>query len=128
LSPGDLGNVFVRILKALGRTLHSVRPQGHEYLDLIKDQIDASLQWVATEPYSEALYSKVLSTVEVELTLFWRMGKLKGDAPEQAFFARCDDSTMTEEDIAAHRVVCLIGVAPVKPGQFILFDIVQTAS
>ena len=123
---GNLGNAFARFLRTVSKTINP--SQGHEYLDMIKDQIDARLKWVATEPYSEALYAKVLSAVEDELTTFWRMGKLKGVEPENAFFARCDDTTMTQADIAAHRVVCLVGVATVTPGEFILFDIVQTAS
>jgi len=123
MRPDNLGSAFVRIVQAVSSAL---RPSpGHQSIDTIKDQIDASLQWVSSQPNSTALWAKVQSTVENELTVFWTMGMLKGAAEEEAFFARCDESTMTKADIAAQRVVCLIGVAPVTPGQFTLLTVEQ---
>ena len=122
-----LGSALAHFLKTVSNVLSNSASQSHASLDTIKDQLDASLKWVATEPYNEVLYARVLSVIDDELMVFWRMGKLKGADPEQAFFTRCDETTMTPADIAAHRVVCLIGVATVTPGEFILFDIVHTA-
>jgi phage tail sheath protein FI len=48
-----------------------------------------------------------------------------GATPEQAFFVRCDRSTMTEADLANGRVVCEIGVALLKPAEFVIFRIGQ---
>jgi hypothetical protein len=49
------------------------------------------------------------------LTVLWRNGELLGDKPEQAFFVKCDRTTMTQNDIGNGRLVVGIGVAPVKP-------------
>jgi len=50
---------------------------------------------------------------------------LMGTAPEEAYFVRCDRSTMTQNDIDNGRLICLIGVAPVKPAEFVIFRIGQ---
>jgi len=55
----------------------------------------------------------------------WRNGALMGASPEEAFFVRCDRSTMTQNDLDNGRLVCLIGVAPVKPAEFVIFRIGQ---
>ena len=59
------------------------------------------------------------------LTALWRDGALMGAKPEQAFFVRCDRSTMTQNDLDNGRMICLIGVAPLKPAEFVIFRIGQ---
>ena len=55
----------------------------------------------------------------------WRQGALLGDKPEQAYFVRCDRSTMTQNDLDNGRLICLIGVAAIKPAEFVIFRIGQ---
>jgi phage tail sheath protein FI len=55
----------------------------------------------------------------------WKNGALLGSKPEEAFFVRCDRSTMTQNDLDNGRLVCLIGVAAIKPAEFVIFRIGQ---
>ncbi|HNH46247.1 MAG TPA: phage tail sheath C-terminal domain-containing protein, partial [Myxococcota bacterium] len=55
----------------------------------------------------------------------WRNGALLGSKPEEAFFVRCDRTTMTQNDLDNGRLVCLVGVAVVKPAEFVIFRIGQ---
>ncbi len=64
-------------------------------------------------------------TVEDFLLNEWQSGALLGDKPEKAFFVRCDRSTMTQNDLDNGRLVCLIGVAPLRPAEFVIFRIGQ---
>ena len=64
----------------------------------------------------------------VAMLLLWRQGALMGAAPEQAFFVKCDEETNPQEEIDAGKVTTLIGIAPVKPAEFVIFRIGQTAA
>jgi phage tail sheath protein FI len=55
----------------------------------------------------------------------WRSGALMGTTQEEAFFVKCDRTTMTQDDIDNGRLICLIGIAPVKPAEFVIFRISQ---
>jgi phage tail sheath protein FI len=55
----------------------------------------------------------------------WKSGHLMGEKPQEAYFVRCDRSTMTQNDIDNGRLICLIGVAPVRPAEFVIFRIGQ---
>ena len=57
----------------------------------------------------------------------WRDGALMGTTPEEAFFVKCDRTTMTQDDIDNGRLICIIGVAPVKPAELVTFRIAQWA-
>ncbi|MFZ0706967.1 MAG: hypothetical protein WAM71_15270, partial [Candidatus Korobacteraceae bacterium] len=71
------------------------------------------------------LWARVRSSVTDFLMNEWKSGKLKGDKSEEAFFVRCDNTTMTQNDLDNGRLVVVIGVAPVKPAEFIVFQIGQ---
>jgi phage tail sheath protein FI len=99
------------------------------YFAYLERSIDRGTQWAVFEPNGPALWSNVRRTVEDFLLNEWQMGALLGDKPEQAFFVRCDRSTMTQNDLDNGRMVCLIGIAPVRPAEFVIFRIGQwTAS
>ncbi|MPN42787.1 hypothetical protein SDC9_190345 [bioreactor metagenome] len=66
--------------------------------------------------------------IESFLINVWRSGALMGASPEEAFFVKVDMDTMTQSDIADGRLVCLIGVAPVRPAEFVIFRITQKTS
>ena len=91
----------------------------------IERAIDVGTQWVVFEPNNERLWANVRRTIEDFLLVLWRDGMLLGDKPEQAYFVRCDRTTMTQNDLDNGRLICLIGVAPVKPAEFVIFRIGQ---
>jgi phage tail sheath protein FI len=77
------------------------------------------------EPNGERLWANIRDTVTGFLFNEWVSGALLGDKPEQAFFVRCDRSTMTQNDLDCGRLICLIGVAAIKPAEFVVFRIGQ---
>jgi phage tail sheath protein FI len=95
------------------------------YFAYLERSIDRGTQWVVFENNSEPLWAKVTRTVADFLFNEWKSGHLMGTAPEEAYFVRCDRSTMTQNDIDNGRLICLIGVAPVKPAEFVIFRIGQ---
>jgi phage tail sheath protein FI len=92
-------------------------------LIFIEDSIDRGLQWVVFEPNAEPLWARVRRAIVNFLTLVWRNGALEGTKPEEAFFVKCDRTTMTQTDIDSGRLIVLVGVAPVKPAEFVIVRI-----
>jgi phage tail sheath protein FI len=82
-------------------------------------------QWVVFEPNDQRLWARVSDTIRLFLRGQWRLGALSGRTEAQAFFVTCDESTMTQDDILNGRLVCEIGVAPLKPAEFVIFRIFQ---
>jgi phage tail sheath protein FI len=94
----------------------------------VEESIDEGTQWVVFEPNDEKLWKRVVQTITQFLTRVWKDGALMGTKAEEAFFVKCDRSTMTQDDIDNGRLVCLIGIAPVKPAEFVIFRIAQVKS
>jgi phage tail sheath protein FI len=92
-------------------------------LIFIEASIDQGLQWVVFEPNAEPLWARVRRSISNFLTLAWRNGALEGTKPEEAYFVKCDRTTMTQTDIDEGRLICLVGVAPVKPAEFVIVRI-----
>jgi phage tail sheath protein FI len=95
------------------------------YFAYLEHSIDKGTQWAVFEPNGEALWANVRATIRDFLVNEWANGALLGDKPEKAFFVRCDRSTMTQNDLDNGRLVCLIGIAPLKPAEFVIFRIGQ---
>lgn len=91
----------------------------------IEESIKANTNWVVFEPNDEMLWSRVEGTIRVFLTAQWRNGALAGSTADEAFFINIGKSTMTEDDILNGRLICVIGVAPVRPAEFVIFRITQ---
>ncbi len=91
----------------------------------LEHSIDKATQWAVFEPNGEALWRNISRTVTDFLEVQWRNGALMGRSPEEAFFVLCDRSTMSQNDLDNGRLICLIGVAPVKPAEFVIFRIGQ---
>jgi uncharacterized protein len=89
----------------------------------IEASIDRGLQWVVFEPNAEPLWARVTRTITNFLTTVWRNGGLEGVKPEEAFFVKCDRTTMTQTDIDNGRLIVLVGIAPVKPAEFVIVRI-----
>ncbi|MCC6872718.1 MAG: phage tail sheath family protein [Sandaracinaceae bacterium] len=99
------------------------------YFNYLEASIERGTQWSVFEPNGPALWANVRETISSFLYSEWKSGALLGDAPKEAYFVRCDRTTMTQNDLDNGRMVCLIGVAVVKPAEFVIFRIGQkTAS
>ena len=92
-------------------------------LIFIEASIERGLQWVVFEPNSEPLWARVTRVITNFLTVVWRSGALEGTSPEEAFFVRCDRTTMTQTDVDNGRLIVQVGVAPVKPAEFVIVRI-----
>ncbi|HTE44766.1 MAG TPA: phage tail sheath subtilisin-like domain-containing protein, partial [Gemmatimonadaceae bacterium] len=95
------------------------------YFNYLERSIDNSTQWVVFEPNGERLWANIRETVSSFLYNEWTTGALLGASPKEAFFVRCDRSTMTQNDLDNGRLICLIGVAAIKPAEFVIFRIGQ---
>lgn len=95
--------------------------------NVIKESIARSTRWIVFEPNDYTLWKSIRRDVSAFLTLLWRDGALMGRTPAEAFFVKCDEETNPQEVIDAGRVVTLIGIAPVKPAEFIIFRLSQYA-
>ena len=91
----------------------------------VEESIKANTNWVVFEPNSTTLWNRVTRTIETFLATCWRDGALAGSTPSEAFFVECGPTTMTQDDIDNGRLICVIGVAPVKPAEFVIFRITQ---
>ena len=91
----------------------------------IEESIEKGTQWVVFEPNDEPLWARVRRSVTNFLTRVWRDGALQGSTPEEAFFVKCDRTTMTQDDIDTGKLIMQIGIAPVKPAEFVIFRIGQ---
>lgn len=94
----------------------------------IEESIKANTSWAVFEPNDTALWVRVQRTISVFLTNLWRNGSLMGSSPEEAFFVNIGRDTMSQDDIDNGRLICVIGVAPVKPAEFVIFRITQKTS
>jgi len=95
------------------------------YFNYLEASIDRSTQWAVFEPNGERLWANIRETIASFLYNEWRNGALLGSKAEDAYFVRCDRSTMTQNDLDNGRLVCLIGVAALKPAEFVIFRIGQ---
>lgn len=82
-------------------------------------------QWVVFEPNDPRLWARVTDTIRLFLRTQWRLGALYGRTEEQAFFITCDERVMSQDDILNGRLICEIGIAPVRPAEFVVFRIFQ---
>ncbi len=93
------------------------------YFASLEHSLDRGTQWTVFEPNGEQLWKEVRRTVECFLLTEWRRVALRGTKAEEAFFVRCDRSTMTQNDLDDGRLVCVVGVAPLRPAEFVIIRI-----
>ncbi|MEJ2164286.1 MAG: phage tail sheath subtilisin-like domain-containing protein [Desulfobacterales bacterium] len=93
--------------------------------NMIEESIERGTSWTVFESNDPRTWKSIERDIRAFLTLVWRDGALKGATPEQAFFVKCDEETNPPEVIDAGRLVTEIGIAPVKPAEFIIFRIFQ---
>jgi uncharacterized protein len=92
-------------------------------LIFIEHSIDRGLQWVVFEPNAEPLWARVRRTISNFLRIVWRNGGLEGTKVEEAYFVKCDRTTMTQTEIDNGQLIVQVGVAPVKPAEFVIVRI-----
>jgi phage tail sheath protein FI len=85
------------------------------FFNYVGRSLAAGTAWVSTAPYNEATWAQVREEIEAFFIRLWRAGILSGSTPEEAFFVRCDRSTMTENDIEERRVNVVTGWVLVDP-------------
>ncbi len=95
--------------------------------NMIEESIANGTRWVVFEPNDRPLWKSIRRDVSAFLMLQWRQGALMGATPEQAYFVQCDEETNPPEVIDAGMVITVIGIAPVKPAEFVIFRIGQGA-
>jgi hypothetical protein len=91
----------------------------------IEESVLEGTQWVVFEPNDLDLWQRIRRTISAFLLRVWRDGALFGATPEEAFYVKCDSETNPPELVDAGQVVCEIGIAPVKPAEFVVFRIAQ---
>jgi phage tail sheath protein FI len=98
------------------------------YLVYLEHSIDNGSQWAVFENNGPALWARVKESVEEFLYSEFAAGNLLGTSPSEAYHVRCDRSTMTQNDLDNGRLICIIGVALLKPAEFVIFRIGQTTA
>lgn len=93
----------------------------------LRESIDEGTQWVVFEPNTPALWAKISRNITAFLTNVWRAGALFGTSPQEAFYVKCDAETNPPEVRNDGQVITEIGVAVVKPAEFVIFRISQWA-
>ena len=96
--------------------------------NMIKESIAKSTRWIVFEPNDQRLWAMIIRDVRAFLTTLWRDGALVGASADQAFFVKCDAETNPPETVDQGKVVTLIGIAPSKPAEFIIFELSQHAA
>ncbi|HXH22482.1 MAG TPA: phage tail sheath C-terminal domain-containing protein [Dehalococcoidia bacterium] len=91
----------------------------------VKKSLEQGTQWVVFEPNDESLWARVRRDITAFLTRLWGTGALFGATADEAFYVKCDRETNPPEVIDAGMMVCEIGIAPVKPAEFVIFHIRQ---
>jgi phage tail sheath protein FI len=93
------------------------------YLTNLEDSLTKATQFAESQPNGEQLWAKVRQTVAEFLLNEWKSGALRGNSVEQAYFVRCDRTTMTQDDLDNGRLICIIGVAQDRPAEFVIIRI-----
>jgi phage tail sheath protein FI len=136
IAQGALNVAGVNVIRPFGtsmtiwgaRTLAKAQPEyitSRRMLIYLRGSIEAGLQWVVFEPNAMPLWARIERNVRAFLTTVWATGALFGATPQEAFYVRCNSDTNKPEDIDLGRVTTEVGVALVKPAEFVVFRISQ---
>ncbi|MET9383055.1 phage tail sheath subtilisin-like domain-containing protein [Streptomyces sp. NPDC002928] len=98
------------------------------YFNYLEESILIGTQWVVFEPNDHALWARIRRNISAFLVNEWRNGALFGQRAEEAYYVKCDEETNPPESVDVGRVVCEIGIAPVKPAEFVIFRLAQFSS
>ncbi|MFG3318830.1 phage tail sheath subtilisin-like domain-containing protein [Streptomyces sp. NPDC048171] len=98
------------------------------YFNYLEESILIGTQWVVFEPNDHNLWARIRRNVSAFLVNEWRSGALFGQSPAEAYYVKCDEETNPPESVDLGRVICEIGIAPVKPAEFVIFRLAQFSS
>ncbi|GGP77498.1 phage tail sheath family protein [Streptomyces melanogenes] len=98
------------------------------YFNYLEESILIGTQWVVFEPNDHNLWARIRRNISAFLVNEWRSGALFGQSPSEAYYVKCDEETNPPESVDLGRVVCEIGIAPVKPAEFVIFRLAQFSS
>ena len=115
------------------RTLAGDNPSASEFkyipvrrtISFIEESVSRGIQWAAVEPNAQPLWAQLRGSVGAFLYGLFREGAFQGSTPREAYFVKCDRETMTQADLDAGVVNVVIGVAPLKPAEFVIIRIQQ---
>lgn len=136
LNPDDInvirkfgGNITIWGARTLAGKAHTEWRyiSSRRLFNFLRESIDQGTQWVVFEPNAPELWSKVRRNVGAFLTTVWASGALLGNTPEQAFYVRCDETVNPAEVRDLGQLVVEVGVAMVRPAEFVIFRISQWA-
>jgi len=121
------GNILVWGARTLGgdANLEFKYVNVRRHFCYLKDSIDKGTQWVVFEPNTPELWAKIRRNISAFLTLEWRKGALFGTTPQEAFYVKCDAENNPPALRDLGQVVTEIGVAVVKPAEFVVFRLTQ---
>ena len=137
---GELNNAGVNVIRVFDRG--GVLPWGARTLSedaqwryvsvrrlfcMVEESIARGTQWIVFEPNDRPLWNMIDRDISAFLMGLWRDGALAGARPQEAFFVKCDAETNPQDVVDSGRVVALVGLAPVKPAEFIVFQVSQYA-
>lgn len=94
---------------------------------MLKESIGDGTRWIVFEPNDQLLWRSIRRDIGAFLTRVWRDGALMGRTPQEAFFVKCDEETNPPDVRDAGMVIAEIGVAPVKPAEFVVFKLSQSS-
>jgi phage tail sheath protein FI len=126
-------NVFVADrdgIRLTGARTLSRRPELRQLtvarlMTVLRLSLERELDWAVFEPNGDALWAEVRRLVGAFLTRLYDAGAFTGDTAAEAFFVRCDRTTMTPNDLDNGRFVCLVGVAPAEPVEYLLLRLTR---
>ncbi len=133
LSP--LGVNCIRILPGRGTVVWGARTRAGtenpewKYVSVrrmalfIEESISQGLQWAVFEPTKETLWARVRRQVDNFLFGVFAQGAFPGNRPQDAYFVRCGPDTMTQDDIDNGRLIVMIGIAPIRPAEFVILRV-----
>ncbi|MFD0408122.1 phage tail sheath family protein [Kitasatospora sp. NPDC127116] len=131
----ELGLNCMRVLPGQGLLVWGARTRSRtrdwRYLNVrrlvcfLAESIKQSSTWAVFEPNDQRLWASLRHAVASFLTDQWRQGALLGRTPAEAFYVICDDTNNTSDTIDVGKVICAVGVAPVRPAEFVHFTITQ---
>lgn len=113
------------------RTLGGADDQASEYRYVpvrrtalhLEESLARGLRWVASEPNDEQLWAQIRLSVDAFMMKLFRQGAFQGIAPHQAYLVRCDRETTTRSDVARGVVQLVVGFAPLRPAEFVIFQL-----
>jgi phage tail sheath protein FI len=113
------------------RTLHGQDERASEWKYIpvrrlalfIEESLHRGLRWAAFEPNGESLWAQIRLTAGAFLDGLFRQGAFQGRSPRDAYFVKCDPATTTQADIDQGIVNVVVGIAPLKPAEFVILHI-----